>query len=131
VTAGQVATLDVAIDRDAPGGTLSTDPAEIWPPDGSMLTVTLSGDLTDVGTGISRVTFRVLDEYGTVEPNIEALDGGGTTAATFTRSFQIEAARRGGDRDGRAYTIEANVMDRACNTTTLKTTVLVLHDQRK
>ena len=130
VTAGQVASFDVTIDRDAPAGTLSADPAEIWPPNDSMVTVTLTGELTDIGTGIAGSTFRVLDEYGTVQPNIDAVTGTGSTATAFSRTFQIEASRRGEDRDGRTYTIEGTVTDRACNATTLRTTVRVLHDQR-
>lgn len=130
VDAGQVASFHVTIDRAAPAGTLSVDPAEIWPPNDSMVTVTLSGELTDIGTGIEAVTFRVLDEYGAVQPAIEAVSGTGSTAAAFSRSFQLEASRRGDDRDGRTYTIEATVTDKACNATTLRTTVRVPHDQR-
>jgi hypothetical protein len=72
----------------------------------------------------------VLDEYGTVEPSIEPLTGGGRTSLGFSRTFQLEASRRGNDRDGRTYTIEANVTDRACNQTKLRTTVVVPHDRR-
>jgi uncharacterized lipoprotein YddW (UPF0748 family) len=130
ISAGHVTTFDIAIDRTAPTGTLTSDPAVIWPPNHEMVTVTLYGDLSDVGTGLEGVAFRVLDEYGTVEPSIEPLTGGGQTALGFSRTFQIEASRRGDDRDGRTYTIEANVTDRACNQTTLRTTVVVPHDRR-
>jgi hypothetical protein len=126
-----VTTFDFAIDRAAPTGTLASDPEIIWPPNHELVTVTLSGNLSDVGTGLESVAFRVLDEYGTVEPSIESLTGGGQTALGFSRTFQLEASRRGGDRDGRTYTIEATVIDRACNVTTLRTKVVVPHDRRQ
>lgn len=131
VTTGHVASFDVTVDRAAPGGTLTIDPAELWPPTESMVTVTLSGELTDVGTGLDDVTFRVIDEYGTVEPAIQAISGVGSTATSFSRSFELQASRREEDRDGRTYTIEVTVTDRACNATTLRTTVRVPHDRRR
>jgi uncharacterized lipoprotein YddW (UPF0748 family) len=130
ITTGRVTTFDVAIDRVAPTGTLASDPAVLWPPNHEMVTVTLSGDLSDVGTGLDGVAFRVIDEYGTVEPTIEAVTGDGLTALAFSRTFQLEASRRGEDRHGRSYTIEATVTDRACNQTRLRTTVVVPHDRR-
>ena len=129
VAAGQVATFDVTIDRSAPGGTLAADPAEITPPDNRMTPVTLGGNLTDLGTGIASVTFRVIDEYGEVQPAVESLTAAGETALTFSRTFELQASRRGHDRDGRTYTLEAVVTDRACNVTTLTTSVVVAHDQ--
>jgi len=131
ITTGRVTTFDIAIDRAAPSGTLAADPAVLWPPNHEMVTVTLSGDLADVGTGLESVAFRVLDEYGTVEPSIEPLTGGGLTALAFSRTFELEASRGGDDRDGRTYTIEATVADRACQKTTLRKTVVVPHDRRK
>ena len=95
-----------------------------------MVTVTLSGAMTDAGTGLRGVTFRVLDEYGAVQPSIDPVDGDGQSLVEFTRTVELEASRRGSDRDGRTYTIEALVTDRACNTTTLRTTVVVPHDRR-
>ena len=130
VAAGRVATFDIAIDRAAPAGGLAANPAVIWPPNHKMITVTLSGNLSDLGTGLAGVTFRVLDEYGAVEPAVEPITGDGQTALEFTRVFELEASRRGNDRDGRTYTIEATVTDRACNVTTLRTTVAVPHDRR-
>lgn len=130
VNAGQVSTFDFSIDRNAPGGTLTANPATIWPPNERIVRVTLSGDLSDIGTGLDAVTFRVLDEYGAVEPALAPVSGGGETTITFSRTFELLASRREDDRDGRTYTIEAIVTDRACNVTTLRTSVVVLHDQR-
>ncbi|CAN5499056.1 hypothetical protein BH23ACI1_BH23ACI1_17470 [soil metagenome] len=68
VTAGAASTLDMTIDRDAPATTITADPAVIWPPNGQSVQVTVSGTATDVGTGVSWITFRVIDEYGEDEP---------------------------------------------------------------
>jgi uncharacterized lipoprotein YddW (UPF0748 family) len=127
VVRGQVATFDVTIDRMPPTGTLTIDPSLLWPPNHQMVTVTLAGRMTDAGTGIGDVAFRVLDEDLNVEPMIAPAVGNGETETTFTRTFPLEASRRGFDRDGRTYTIEARVTDRACNETRLRTTVVVPH----
>ena len=131
VIAGQVASLDINIDRTAPAGTLGADPSRLWPPNNQLVTITLTGDLTDVGTGLASVVFRVIDEYGLVQPAIDPVIAAGQNALGFTRAFQLKGSRLGGDLDGRTYTIEATVIDRACNSTTLRTTVVVPHDERK
>ena len=130
VTAGVVSTLDVIVDRAQPASTLAADPAQLWPPNGQQVTVNLSGDATDVGTGLSSITFRVVDEYGEVEPLIPAIAGSGAPFVRWSRQLQLQASRRGDDRDGRTYTIEVTVTDGACNTKTATTTVVVPHDQR-
>jgi uncharacterized lipoprotein YddW (UPF0748 family) len=130
ISPGLVTTFDITIDRSAPDGTLTADPSVIWPPNHKMVTVTLSGTVADAGMGLDAVTLRVLDEYGNVQPSIDPVVVAGQTSAAFSRTIQLEASRRGGDRDGRTYTIEATLTDRACNTTTLRTTVVVPHDRR-
>jgi hypothetical protein len=131
VAAGQVTTFDFTVDRAAPATTLAADPSQIWPPNGGMVPVTLTGDASDQGTGLASISFRVIDEYGLVEPTVETvvLDGSGTFA--WTRTVQLEARRLGGDRDGRRYAIEVTVTDRACNASTALVEVVVPHDQRR
>ena len=131
VNKGTVTTFDITIDRTAPAGTLTADPAIIWPPNRSMVTVTIAGSLTDAGTGIAGAEFRLVDEYGGARPAIGSVTAQGQTAITFSRTLQLEAFRRGADRDGRTYTIEAIVADWACNTATLRTTVIVPHDNHQ
>jgi hypothetical protein len=130
VMAGQVASLDITIDRTAPTGTLEAAPSHVWPPNRQVVMITLTGDLTDIGTGLASVVFRVIDEYGLIQPAIDPVMAAGQSALRFTRTFELEASRLGGDRDGRTYTLEAVVADRACNAITLRTTVVVSHDQR-
>jgi uncharacterized lipoprotein YddW (UPF0748 family) len=130
ISPGLVTTFDITIDRSAPGGTLTADPPLLWAANQKLIAVTLSGTLTDAGAGLDAVMFRVLDEYGSVQPSIAPVVAGGQTTAAFSRTVELEASRRGGDLDGRTYTIEAILTDRACNTTTLRTTVVVPHDRR-
>jgi hypothetical protein len=42
----------------------------------------------------------------------------------------IVSARRDDDKDGRTYTLQVTVSDRACNVRTAETTVRVPHDRR-
>jgi uncharacterized lipoprotein YddW (UPF0748 family) len=128
ISAGAVTTFDITIDRMAPAGALTADPSVMWPPNRNMVDVTISGTVTDTGTGLDDVIFRVVDEYGAVQSTLAPITADGRTAVTFSRTLQLEASRRGDDRDGRTYTIEALVSDRACNASTLRTTVIVPHD---
>jgi uncharacterized lipoprotein YddW (UPF0748 family) len=130
VRAGQVANFDVTIDRNSPQSSLSVDPAAIWPPNHQFVTVTLSGTSSDVGTGLDQIAIRVHDEYGQVEPIVGNVDGSGSGELNWMRSFELEAARDGNDRDGRTYTIEVTTTDRACNSSTSSILVIVPHDQR-
>ena len=129
VVAGQVATLDLAIDRDDPTLTVTVDPSRLWPPNHKAVTVTLAGVAEDGGTGVESVSVRVLDEYGLVMPAVAPVAGNGAGRLEWRVAFDLEASRRGEDRDGRVYTIEVTVTDRACRTVTAVAQVLVPHDQ--
>jgi uncharacterized lipoprotein YddW (UPF0748 family) len=131
VTAGAVTTLDFTIDRMVPSTTVVAGSQEIWPPNGQPVTVTISGEATDIGTGIASIAFRITDEYGEVEPPMATETGSGALSMTWSRQVELQASRRGSDRDGRSYTIEAIITDRACNTKVVSTTVVVAHDQRR
>jgi uncharacterized lipoprotein YddW (UPF0748 family) len=130
VTAGTVANLDLTIDRDAPDTTLAATPAQLWPPNGRTVTVVLSGEAADAGTGLMRIDVRVTDEYGTTEPVPASVDAFGAATLAWQVSLPLVAARHEEDKDGRTYTIAVTVTDRACNVRTFETTVLVPHDLR-
>jgi hypothetical protein len=131
VVAGQVTTFDFTVDRAVPDTTLAADPAVIWPPNGGMVPITIAGEASEQGTGLASISFRVTDEYGLVEPPIETFVLDGRASFGWSRTVELEARRLGGDRDGRRYTIEVTVTDRACNTRTKSVEVVVPHDQRK
>ena len=130
VTIGAVTTLDITIDRVAPTSTIAADPSRLWPPNGQMVPVTITGQAADVGTGITSISFRVLDEYGQVEPAIDAVTSPAASGLAWTRQVQLQASRLEEDKDGRTYTIEATLSDAACNTRVVRTTVVILHDRR-
>ena len=129
VIAGQVRRFDVAIDREPPTVVLSASPRELWPPNHRTVDVTLAGAAEDAGTGIDSVSFRVLDEYGLVQPEVAPIAGGGLPRVDFSQAIPLEAARAGKDKNGRTYTLEVTVTDRACQARTAAVTVVVPHDQ--
>jgi uncharacterized lipoprotein YddW (UPF0748 family) len=131
ITTGAVTTLDFTIDRAVPSTTVAAHPQEIWPPNGGAVPVTISGEATDVGTGIASVAFRVIDEYGEVESLVATEPGFRAVSMTWSRQLQLQASRRGDDSDGRKYTVEVTVTDAACNSNVVNTTVVVAHDQRR
>lgn len=118
--AGNTATaaVTVNIDRTAPVVAISAEPSLLWPPNHKMVNVLISGSAEDAGSGLSSVVITVSDEYGTVQPVI----------AGFNTTIQLEASRKGTDKDGRRYTITAVATDKAGVQTTASTTVLVPHD---
>jgi hypothetical protein len=65
-----------------------------------------------------------------VQPEIAQIDGWGSNSLDWSVAIPLEASRIGQDKDGRKYTIQVTLRDRACNVTTLSTTVSVDHDQR-
>jgi uncharacterized lipoprotein YddW (UPF0748 family) len=130
VNVGQVTSFDFTIDRQKPTTTLEATPKQLWPPDHHIETVTVSGTATDVGTGLDSITFQVVDDYGLVQPEIAQIDGWGSNSLDWSVAIPLEASRIGQDKDGRNYTIQVTLKDRACNVTTMSTTVSVDHDQR-
>jgi hypothetical protein len=65
----------------------------LWPPNKKMVTVTLTGTLSDPAT----LSFE--DEYGQIQYSDRTLPAG-----NYSESFSIEASRDGTDKDGRCYT---------------------------
>ena len=130
VIAGTVTDFDFRIDRAGPTGSMTTDSKELWPPNGKMIPITLTGSAADSVTGLRSVTFEVIDEYATVQPAIESITADGAASLTWTRTFGLEADRRGKDKDGRQYVIKATLTDVAGNVTIVTTNVVVLHDRR-
>jgi len=114
----EVKSVEFDIDKTPPEVKLDANPKEIWPPNGKMVDVTVTGYATDDHLFSKELT--VEDEYNLIEPVISA----------FGQTIQLEAKRNGSDLDGRAYIIKAVAEDKAGNTTEKQTQVIVLHDQR-
>jgi hypothetical protein len=129
--AGNSATATVSginIDKTSPVVTIAPNPSTLWPPDGKMVPVTVSGTMTDNLSGInpSSASFRVVDGYGAVQPS-----GSVAVSASGSYSFPIslEARRAGTDKNGRTYTITVTTQDNAGNQSSASTTVVVPHDR--
>jgi hypothetical protein len=63
------ATCWVSIDKSPPAITVSASPTTLWPPNGTMVPVTISGTMSDPASGMSTATYAVKDEYGSVQPS--------------------------------------------------------------
>lgn len=116
-------------DTVAPVVTLAAAPALLWPPNGAMVPVTISGTITDGGSGVDAdsPTFLVRDEYGEVQPTGPISLGAN---GTFSFTISLRAARHGSDRDGRRYTVVVRVKDHAGNRGSASTVIVVPHDRR-
>ena len=117
------------VDLTDPSVQITANPSRIWPPNGEMTNITLSGSGADAVSGLSQVSYVVTDEYGTaLSIGTRSLTG---NSANWTESIALEASRNGDDLDGRLYTIVATITDIAGRTSTATTSVTVLHDQRR
>lgn len=119
--------LTMKLKQDLQGPTITiNEPQNIWPPNGKMINVSLTGTIIDSGVGVSSATYVVDDEYGEIAPlgDISLTSGGG-----FNLNIPLDAYRKGSDSDGRTYTIHITAMDKLGNISSAFTTVAVLHDQ--
>ena len=128
---GAHGSLTARIDTTAPTFTAaaSASPASLWPPNNKLVPVTVSGKLTDGGSGIdaATATYAVTDSFGLIQPT------GSVTIApdgSFSFTVPLEARRNGQIMAGRTYIITVTVKDLAGNVATTQTTVAVVHDQR-
>jgi hypothetical protein len=107
---------------------VSVNPSTLWPPNGKMVKVTVSGAIRDSLSGVdpSTAAFAVVDEYGSVQPHGPVTLGvGGSYAFTVL----LESSRHGNDSDGRHYSITVGANDLAGNPGSAAATVIVPHDQ--
>lgn len=123
----------VVTDITPPSISISASPRLLRPPNGAMVPVTVMGRVTDDepgGTGInpSTAAYAVTDEYGELEPAgpIHLQPEG-----SYAFLIALQASRRGTDLDGRQYIITVTAQDRAGNTGSAATCVLVSHNQVK
>jgi len=79
--------------RHPPVITLSATPRILWPPNGRLVPVTLSGTITDTGSGVNASTaeYAVHDQYGEVQPfGTITLD----PAGNYSFTILLRAGRR-------------------------------------
>ena len=115
------------LDAAPPAVTAAATPAQLWPPNGKAVRVSVRGTISDP-SGLAGARYAVTDEYGLVRPA-----GPITVAAngTFVVTMDLVASRNGNDLDGRKYTIVIVATDRLGNEGSATTTVIVPHDQGK
>jgi murein DD-endopeptidase MepM/ murein hydrolase activator NlpD/N-acetylneuraminic acid mutarotase len=107
----------IYIDKTKPVINIHASPNTIWPPNGKMVDVKITGNSID--TSPEKTTFQVIDEYGQIQPSLTG----------FNQAIKLEAKRNGNDKNGRTYAIKAYAKDKAGNTSEAETTVLVPHDK--
>ena len=107
--------------------TVSTTPTSLWPPNGKMVPVVVSGTITDPGCTVTTAAYAVTDEYGEVQPNGPLTLGPGDV---YSFTVFLEASRRGSDIDGRLYTVTVSAKNNAGITGSKASAVIVPHDQR-
>jgi uncharacterized lipoprotein YddW (UPF0748 family) len=120
--------LTVKIDQTTPTISLSADPSVVWPPNGKTIMIDIIGAGTDAGSGLTEVSYVVMDEYG-LPLGIPSRSMKGASA-TWADQLAVEASRRGYDLDGRVYQVVATLTDVAGNTATATAIIRVPHDQR-
>ncbi|HLV78772.1 MAG TPA: Ig-like domain repeat protein, partial [Chthonomonadaceae bacterium] len=120
-------TQTIKIDGTAPSVTASANPSTLTSPNGRMVTVTVSGSMSDALSGLSPASaaFSVIDDYGTVQPSgsISVQSNG-----SYSFSIQLQASRNGKDKNGRHYTITVRALDMAGNAGSAITVVTVPHN---
>jgi len=123
-----LATAAVNIDLTPPVVSVSANPSSLWPPNGKMVPVTISGAITDSLSGVdpSTAAFAVVDEYGQVQPSGPVTLGAG---GSYSFTISLQASRNGNDKDGRHYTITVSAKDLAGNLGSASKVVTVSHDQ--
>ena len=115
-------------DITPPVVTVSANPSILWPANGRTVSVTLTGTITDTGSGVvaSSATFEVKDEYGLVQPS-------GSIEVNADGSYRVQvlltASRDGSDSDGRTFSVTVSAKDTAGNLGLGDAVVRVPHDR--
>jgi hypothetical protein len=112
-----------------PAVTISANPTTLWPPDGALVPVTISGAITDAGGSVNASTaaYAVKDEYGQVQPSGPIILSSG---GKYSITVWLQASRDGNDKNGRKYTITVSAKDNNDQLGSASTVVTVAHDRR-
>jgi hypothetical protein len=108
--------------------TVSASPSVLWPPNGKMVPVTLSGTMTVTACAAKPtvLSYTVGDEYGLVQPAgsiVPDADG------AFSVGIELQASRRGDDRNGRQYTITVTAANNGGGSASATSVVTVPHNR--
>src|SRR5262249_3811799 len=107
---------------------LSIFPKILWPPNGNMIPVRISGSIIDTGLGVnaSSTSYSVKDEYGEIQPAGPIVLGPG---GNYLFTVMLQASRRGSDLNGRHYRIMVRAKDNAGNQASKTKVVIVPHNR--
>ncbi len=115
-------------DTKPPVITVVASPSFLWPPNGSLIQVTVRGRIKDPsGIDPGSPVFSVRDEYRSVEPRGPITIGPG---GAYSFTILLQALRDDQDLDGRWYWITITARDNDGNAGRAVTAVVVPHDQR-
>ena len=116
-----------AADTIPPVVSISADPSILWPPNGEMVLVRISGTITDSESGVdpSSAAYSVRDDYGIVQPSGPITLG---LAGRYSLTILLQASRKGEDLAGRHYTVMVSAKDNAGNPALVSIVVKVPHD---
>jgi uncharacterized protein (DUF2141 family) len=108
--------------------TLSATPRSLWPPNGKLVPVTVTGKIAHPGNActITSLVYAVKDEYDEVQPSGPVILG---PEGTYSFSVPLQASRLGTDIDGRLYTVTVTAMNNGGQTGSQAGAVIVPHDQ--
>ena len=121
--------LNKTADTTPPVIALSATPKILWPPNGKVVPVTVSGTITDTGSGVNvdSAAYAVKDEYGEVQPKGHIrLDVDGMYRFTVL----LQASRRGSDQNGRQYMVTVRAKDNAGNVASKAAVMIVPHSKK-
>lgn len=113
---------------------VAATPSMLWPPNGQMVSVTATAEITDDLSEVASATLIVDDEYNQFRGEFPmTLDA---TTGLWKATIQLKAARFGADKTdgGRTYLLKVRATDSAGNASvpsTVGATVLVPHSQGK
>jgi probable HAF family extracellular repeat protein len=120
--------LATPVPTSPPAITVTATPETLWPPNGRMVPVTISGTIKDADADVdaSTAAYAVTDEYRQVEPtgNITLRPDG-----SYSFTIHLQASRNENDKNGRQYSITVSALDNAGNEGSATADVIVPHDQ--
>lgn len=128
-TGGVTITSINGVSQTPPSITCSASPDTLWPPDGKLIRVTISGVIT-AGTSVlllNTTNFSVVDSEGHLQPSgsvVPAPDG------SYSFTLNLQASRDGSDKNGREYVVSLQASDAVGNQGLCSTAVVVPHEQR-
>lgn len=98
----------------------TADPASLWPPNGKMLDVSLSCDVSEAAVGDPDIAVTCNESGFDAARDFEIVD---------SHHIRLRAERGGKSKEGRVYTITLTLADAEGNEASYETAVTVPHDQ--